>query len=63
LCPPPFIKIFSCVAEIITEPISKPTIDLADAFPISPFNEISITGLLNLSFRRDATIPITPSCH
>ena len=45
------------------EPISKPTIDLADALPISPSQEINITGLLNLSFKRAATIPITPSCQ
>ena len=44
-------------------PISKPSIDLADAFPISPFMEIRITGLLNISFKRAATIPITPSCQ
>ena len=51
------------MAAIITEPISKPTIDLADAFPIFPSKEINITGLLNLSFNLDATIPITPSCQ
>ena len=31
------------MAAIITEPISNPTIDLADAFPISPSKEINIT--------------------
>ena len=45
---------------MIIEPISKPTIDLADAFPIFPSKEINITGLLNLSFNLAATIPITP---
>ena len=44
-------------------PMSNPTIDLADAFPTSPSKEINITGLLNLSFKRAATIPITPSCQ
>lgn len=63
LCPPPFNKIFSCVAAKIIEPISKPIIDLADAFPIFSPKEINITGLLNLSFNLAATIPITPSCH
>ena len=63
LCPPPFNKILFCVAAIITEPISKPTIDLAEAFPISPSIEIIITGLLNLSFSLAATIPIIPSCQ
>ena len=63
LCPPPFNKIFSCVAAIIIDPISKPTIDLADALPIFPSKEIIITGLLNLSFNLAATIPIIPSCQ
>ena len=45
------------------DPISKPTIDLAEAFPILPFFDIIIVGLLNLSLSFDATIPITPSCH
>ena len=63
LCPPPFIKIFACVAAIIAEPISNPTTDLADALPILPSDEIKITGLLNLSFNRAATMPITPSCQ
>ena len=43
--------------------MSNPTTDLADAFPILPSKEIKITGLLNLSFNRAATIPITPSCQ
>jgi single-stranded-DNA-specific exonuclease len=51
------------IAAIITAPISKPTIDLAEAFPISPSKEIIITGLLNLSFNLAATIPIIPSCQ
>ena len=45
------------------EPISKPIIDLAEALPTSPSIEITITGLLNLSFNLAATIPITPSCQ
>ena len=48
---------------MIIDPISKPTIDLAEAFPVLPSIEIIITGLLNLSFKRAAIIPITPSCH
>ena len=51
------------MADIITEPISKPITDLADALPISPVNEIIITGLLNFYFNLAATIPITPSCQ
>ena len=43
--------------------MSNPTIDLADALPISPFIEIIITGLLNLSFNLAATMPMTPSCQ
>ena len=41
----------------------KPIVDLADAFPILLLIEIIITGLLNLSFILEATIPITPSCQ
>ena len=63
LCPPPFNNIFSWVAAIITAPISKPIIDLAEAFPIFPLKEIIITGLSNLSFSLAATIPIIPSCQ
>ena len=48
---------------MIIDPISKPTIDLAEAFPVLPSIEIIIAGLLNLSFKRAAIIPITPSCH
>ena len=48
---------------MIAEPMSNPTIDLADAFPILSSIEIIITGLLNLSFILAATIPITPSCQ
>ena len=61
LCPPPFIKLF-CVAEIIAEPISKPTVDLAE---LSNFIiiDIIITGLLNFSFNLDATNSIIPSCQ
>ena len=47
---------------MIADPISKPTIDLAEALPISPFIEIIIVGLLNLSFNLAATMPIIPSC-
>ena len=57
------IKILFCNADNIASPISKPTIDLADAFPILLFKEIIIVGLLNLSFILDAIIPITPSCQ
>ena len=45
---------------MIADPISKPTIDLAEALPIWLSIEIIITGLLNLSFNLEATIPITP---
>ena len=58
-----FKIIFSCEAAIMTEPISKPTIDLAEPFPVLPSKEIIITGLLNFSFNLAATIPITPSCQ
>ena len=34
---------------MINDPISKPTIDLADALPMLPLTEIMIVGLLNLS--------------
>ena len=51
------------MAAIINEPISKPTIERADALPISSFKEIIIVGLLNLSFNLAATIPIIPSCQ
>ena len=37
--------------------------DLADPFPSFSFTEINIVGFLNLSFIREATIPITPSCQ
>ena len=43
--------------------MSKPTIDLADAFPNSLSIDIKTTGLLNLSLILDATIPKTPSCQ
>ena len=48
---------------MITDPISNPTIDLAEALPILFSIDIIITGLLNLSFILAATIPITPSCQ
>ena len=63
LCPPPFINNFILKADKIIEPISKPTIDLADAFPILLVIEIIIVGLLNLSLILDAIIPIIPSCQ
>ena len=43
--------------------MSKPTIDLADPFPIFLFKEINIVGLLYFSLILDATIPIIPSCQ
>ena len=45
---------------MIADPISKPTID-PEALPIWLSIEIIITGLINLSFNLEATIPITPS--
>ena len=61
--PPPFNNNLFCKADKIAVPISKPGIDLADAFPILLFSEMTIVGLLNLSFIREAIIPITPSCQ
>ena len=43
--------------------MSNPMTDLAEAFPRLLSTVIIITGLLNLSFNLDATIPITPSCQ
>ena len=39
--------------------MSKPTIDLADPFPISFFNEINIVGLLYFSLMRSSFSPMS----
>ncbi|KPU82370.1 hypothetical protein JI56_02400 [SAR11 cluster bacterium PRT-SC02] len=46
LWPPPLINIFFWTAASITEPISKPTIDLAEPLPFLPSVVIIIVGLL-----------------
>ena len=61
-------RIKSCSPDLLisiggNEIFKRPLIDLAEPFPLSPSKEIIITGLLNLSFNLDATIPITPSCQ
>ena len=62
--PPPDINKPVSFNFFISLPRSIPFIDLPDPFPI-PFSSIpiTITGLLNLSLRRPATMPITPGCQ
>ena len=61
LWPPPLIINLLSKAFLITKPISKPEIDLAE--PFNKFCELVITiaGLLKISFNLAAIIPIRPS--